>query len=434
MFNICRTVNRIFSATVVYSLFSMSTAFAYRFEIIAEPGDIIEGRTITHFSPEDNPIAINDNREVVFMASVDGLSNYGIMTPERFIAGAGKVVDGVVPSFFDEDHRLSMNDTGQVVYKGILDDSVGEVFGGGAIFVNDEIVAGIGDLIDGRTITSVEIRPVNNNDGTVAFVATYEGHDNSALFTQHELVAERGFPVDESRVLEGGIFLPQIHDDGTIAFSGGIAGQNNVLILTQDGLLVESGETIPGSSFIVNDVIDGRIIAGDIKSFGISDAGEVAFWAIISSADGSVLGQGLFTQNRLLVESGDELDGHIVSSIFGGGRQFNNSGTFSLIADIVDIGEGLWVGNELALASGHTIDGRIVDELHHIVGLNDRGDVALLVRFTDGDSAIVMGIVPEPSTLFLSLIGFVVFGVRVVLISRNYHRPQIHNSPRRLQP
>jgi len=383
-------------------------ASPYTFSIIAQPGDVIEGHTIVHFSGEDNPIAINNNRDVVFMAAVDSPRNYAIMTPDRFIAGAGKVVDGVVPTFADEDHLLSINDAGQVAYRGLLDTAPGgNPSGRGAIFINEEIIATHGTVIDGRTITGVDFRPAINNAGTVAYVGWYEGHEGKAIFTQDELVVERGQVIDGLAL--GSLFRVQIHDDGTIAYSSGIVGQS-VAIFTQDRLVVQSGYAVPDGPFIINDVIDGRIIGGDIHSFGISDDGEIAFFGVTATEDGTPLELGLFTQNRVLVESGDIIDGKMVGA-FRNGRQFNDSGSFSILALLENINGadiGLFVDDQFVLGTGDAIEGKVVDRIHHIVGMNDHRDLAFLAHFDDGSSAIVMAAVPEGSTAFILAVSMIV--------------------------
>ncbi|MFV2069522.1 MAG: choice-of-anchor tandem repeat NxxGxxAF-containing protein, partial [Pirellulales bacterium] len=383
---------------------AQTRAAGYKFQIIAQPGDVIDGQTIMGFSDEDNPIAINNSREVVFMAGLGDPYRLAIMTPDRLIAGAGKLVDGVVPRFSDEDHRLSINDAGQVAYAAFYDDSAGLPYGEEAVFLDDKILVGTdrGDLVDGKPIQGVSFKPVINNQGTVAFVARHDSGLGVTLSTQDGVVTAFGDDLDGGRL--GNIFIPQINDAGTIAFTSGFFGKNNAMIFTQDGLLVESGETVPGpdGTFNVNTVIDGRIIGGDIKSFGISDSDEVAFWAVISSPSGSPVGpfeQGMFTQNRLLVETGTIVDGRRIQR-FKNGRQFNASGMFSYLAYIPD-GQGLFVDNQLVIETGEAIEGRTVTDFQHIVGMNDRGDLAFLARFEDGGSAIVMATIPEPSTLLL---------------------------------
>jgi len=387
---------------------TQAEAAGYKFQIIAQPGDVIDGQTITGFSDEDNPVAINNSRDVVFMAELGDSSQLAIMTPDHVIAGAGRLVDGVVPRFSVDDHRLSMNNAGQVVYAAFYDDSAGHPYGEEAIFLDDSILAGTdrGDVIDGKAIQGVAFQPVINNQGVVAEVVRLKDPEGVALATQDGVVAAFGNEFDGGRL--GNIFSPQINDAGTIAFTSGFFGQNNAIIFTQDGLLVESGETVPGpdGAFNVNAVIDGRIIGGDIKSFGVSDSGEVAFWAVISSADGIALAQGLFTQDRLLVETGDVVAGYTIGP-FNDGRQFNASGMFSYLAFIPD-GQGLFIDKRMVIKTGDDIEERTIADFEHIVGMNDRGDLAFLARFEDGGSAIVIATIPEPSTSLLVALAIIV--------------------------
>ena len=104
-----------------------------------------------------------------------------------------------------------------------------------------------------------------------------------------------------------------------------------------------------------------------------------------------------------LVETGAVVDGKTIQ-VFRNGRQFNDSGMFSIWRKSRKAKDSLWT-TSLIVATGDTVEGRTVSDFHHIVGMNDRGDLAFLAHFADGGSAIVMATIPEPSTLMLCVLG-----------------------------
>jgi len=384
---------------------TQAEAAGYKFQIIAQPGDVIDGQTITGFSIDDNPVAINNDRKVVFMAELGSARQLAIMTTDHVIAGAEKVVDGVVPYFSDEEHRVSINDSGQVAYAAYYQDAVApgccdEV----GVFRDDRLLVGTDrkNVVEGKRVQDLRLAPVINNQGTVAFVALFEGVPGASLLTQDGIVAGPGHPLADGTPITA-LFGPQINDAGTIAFTSGLPGKNNSAIFTQDGLLVESAENVPGDGFKFNTVIDGRAIAGDISSFGINDSGEVAFWAVTFSPTGGSFTDGLFTQSRRLVEGDDVVDGEKIGN-FRSGRQFSNSGMYSFLADVTG-GEGLFLSDKLVVETGDMIVGHTITDFNPLVGMNDRGDLIFLAHFQGGGAGIVLATIPEPSTLLLGMLG-----------------------------
>ena len=104
------------SPLVVILLFVASTdqreAVGHEISIFAQRGDVFHGRTITNISFEEALFSINNQREIAFMARVEEGGAYVVMTQNRFVAGAGQVVDGVVPRFQEEDNDVWINDLG----------------------------------------------------------------------------------------------------------------------------------------------------------------------------------------------------------------------------------------------------------------------------------------------------------------------------------
>ena len=87
----------------------------YELEIIVRAGDVIDGQTILiPFSSNPNNISINNDGEVAFLSRVVGPfgTGWGVMTQHRFIAGAGKLVDGFFAGFDNQDHTPKINNLG----------------------------------------------------------------------------------------------------------------------------------------------------------------------------------------------------------------------------------------------------------------------------------------------------------------------------------
>jgi len=128
----------------------------------------------------------------------------------------------------------------------------------------------------------------------------------------------------------------------------------------------------------------------------INDAGEVAFSSVLIPFTGDV---GIFTQNRLIVETGAIIDGKRILD-FAGGTQFNNVGALAFFARFAG-GVGLFSDNSFVLGTGDSVDERVITSFRPWLAINDRGDLAFLANFDDGTAGIVLATVPEPSTVML---------------------------------
>ena len=134
------------SPLVMILLFVASTdqraAVGHEISIFAQPGDVFHGRTIKRISNEESLFSINNRGEIAFLVEVED-DGWVVMTQNRFVAGAGKVVDGVVTGFNDEHNGVWINDLGQVAY------NIGPVTQS-TLFLDDKILFRSGDLIAGR--------------------------------------------------------------------------------------------------------------------------------------------------------------------------------------------------------------------------------------------------------------------------------------------
>ena len=239
---------------VVFAVHSSARAGAFSLEIIAQAGDVIDGRTIIGFSGEQLSVKINNNGEVAFFADFSSgfFVDLGLLTQNRFIAGAGKVIDGRALGFGSEPY-LDMNHLGDVTYQADWNDGRG-------IFVNETLLVQADvTVIDGHTVRSLSKSPKINDTGTVLFSA--DTLEFSGVFTQSELLIRTG----------------QSFEGLTISGAGGL--QNNaghvvfgvsfreiaerVLFTFDDGILVKVG-----------DVIDGLTVR-KIRWTGLTDAGQL---------------------------------------------------------------------------------------------------------------------------------------------------------------
>ncbi|MCH8047973.1 MAG: hypothetical protein IID44_30120 [Planctomycetes bacterium] len=149
-----------------FTFHGSARAGPYTLEIVAQAGDIIDDRAITEFSFEAIGIGISDDREVAFFARVRGPQGVGkgLMTQRRFIAGAGKAVDGHVPQFGSEP-SFAINGLGDVAYKA-TNPNVAR-----GVFLNQKLLIMNGDEINGQEISTIVDPPAVNNAGTVVIPA-----------------------------------------------------------------------------------------------------------------------------------------------------------------------------------------------------------------------------------------------------------------------
>ena len=364
---------------------SASLAAQYQLQVIAQAGDAIEGRTIDYFSIDPTEVNINNDGEVAFFAHVNGPegSGWSLMTQRRFIAGAGKVVDGYVPAFNDEDHDIDINERGEVVYTPIL----GPAHRG--VFINERLVFQVGDVIDGRTISLVGRSPRINDAGEIVVEAWYEGHAGAAIFTPDRLIAEFGQRIGDETL--GDMFRPHINNDGDIILTAGLIERDVFGVVSPTEVLLAPGDTLHGYPVV------------DIRNAAFSNSGEVRYHFITSES--SIIA----TADRVLWQPGDGPAGHSFEHLAGANVVLNAKGVLAYLAATVD-NEGyvkqrfLVVGDTLIASEGDMIGGKRVVRLKPNFDMNDLGQVAFRVRYEDETEAVVLAtrIVPEPSGILLA--------------------------------
>lgn len=375
---------------------SAAAAAQYQLEIIAQPGDAIEGRTIDYFSIDPTEVKINNDGEVAFFAHVTGPegSGWSLMTQRRFIAGAGKVVDGFVPAFNDEDHDIDINERGEVVYTPIL----GPAHRG--VFVNERLLFQVGDVIDGRTISLVGRSPRINDAGAVVVEAWTVENPGPAIFTQDRSVAEVRQQVDG--LTFGDLFRPDINDNGEIIFYSRFVETNDVGVASTDEVILAPGNTLHGYEVF------------RVRNAGFSNSGEVRFHFITSES--SIIA----TANRVLWQPGDGPDGFSFEHLAGANVVLNSDSDLAYLAAAVDDAgrvtqRFLVAGDSLIASEGDVIGGKAVIQIKPNFDMNDLGQVAFRVRYEDETEAVVLAtrMVPEPSGIHVaSLAVFSVLALR----------------------
>jgi len=134
-------------------------------------------------------------------------------------------------------------------------------------------------------------------------------------------------------------------------------------IFTPSSLLVETGDTI-----------DGKVLT-DVCCPQINNFGDIVFRGLFSG------GAGIFTQSNLLVQNGDTIGGRMLSSV----------GPFTSLNDIGNVvfqggfpsGNGIYTPTTILAESGDTIGGQVlVQPLSNRPKLNNNNDVAFKSTIT----------------------------------------------------
>ncbi|MCH8045009.1 MAG: hypothetical protein IID44_14965 [Planctomycetes bacterium] len=392
-------------ATAVLLFHGSARAGPYSLEIIVRQFDVVDNHTIiSPFSSNPNNISINNEGEVAFLAKVFGPNGqgWGVMTQNRFIAGAGKLVDGRRVGFDNQDHTVKINNLGQVTYTGFLLDAVS----GRGVFVDETLIAERGDVIDGRTILSPDFGPAINDDGTVVFLARQadEGGERGpfGVFTPDRLVVESGQVIDGFTI--GKPFGVEISNTGEIffyTFLSGFGDDPSMSIVTPDRIVFKPGDVIDGQRV---DLID---------SFTLSENGDVvmSFWRL---SDGVREDKFVATETEILVRTGDVVDGLTLEFAFD--ERMNDAGQLAFFGSVKnETGDDqhlvLFADDQIIAAEGDLLAGKIIEQLRGF-DMNRQGDLAFFVKFEDSSKVIVLANhiqIPEPSAFVLAVTALITF-------------------------
>lgn len=279
---------------------------------------------------------------------------------------------------FDGFGRPTVNDAGQVAFGGVLTNNSEGIFrGDDATLVQ---VARTGQAAPGGGNFTTFLAPALNDVGQVAFtggVTTDGTNDLGGVFrgdgaTLVQIAREGQSAPDGNGTFATGLGVPTVNDAGQVVFHGRFTGTSggdtdDSSILRGDGLTLEQvvreGQASP----------DGNGVFAGFIDPALNDAGQVAFFAILTGTDGGRSDDnGIFFFDDALglltvVREGDELLGSTITSLL----------------------------LESSLASRN--DQRS--------GLNDLGQVAYRFTLADGRQGLAVTLVPEPGAIGLLALG-----------------------------
>ena len=355
--------------TVVASfLAGRCDASNYQLQIVAKPGDVIDGKLLQIVI--GNPV-INNSGAVAFIACYSG--GCGIFTQKTLIAATGDVIDGKTLLFFPGP--TAINNSSEVAFLAAFQ-------GGMGIFVkkggHGKLVVATGDVIGGKTITNLVGGLKLNNSGLVVFNAQYvDSGPFFGFFTPEAPIAIVGETLIEGHLLLQMDLDISLNDAGTVVFTAGLDGIGNAIV-TQNTVLFQIGD-----------------IVGSKK---LTDVG-----ASPSNSDSSVVfaasfvgGSGMFTQKgpaALIGETigGTTLTGFLLKPVV------NNRGEIAFIGNAFLPGTGVFTQNDLVVAPGNVVGGQLIANiLFAPPGLNDRGQIAVNVSFSDGTSGMLLATRAKP--------------------------------------
>jgi hypothetical protein len=358
----------------------------YRLEMIAQVGNVIAGQRVVGFDFEATSLALNDNREVAFFANLNdaGPQGHSVVTQHRWIAGAGKQVDGVAPQIGDDGLFLDINNAGQVVY------SAGFGSGSSGLFVGDDLILRSGDMLGGRTLGDLGPAVQINDTGDVVVDARVQDAVGRSIFSQTDLLAEPGQSLAGFTLASAA--YPRINNQGAVVFLANLGG-NHSAVATPERVVLKSGDKIGGETI------------SEIQWLtGITDAGEAVMIARVANDLRTVAA----TQSRFLFRPGDMIAGQTIIGLAETHVDLNNNNQLALIGWVSDVsGTGfhaaLFAAGRQVAEVGDILNGKAIASFDPVFDLNDRGDVAFRVEFQDGSRAVVLATIPEPSSFPLAL-------------------------------
>ena len=375
-------------------------AAPYTLEIVAQAGDIIDGRLITGFSSEVIRVGISDDREVAFFAFAASAEGTGLslMTQRRFIAGAGKVVDGWVPQFGSEP-SLAINGLGDVAYKATIPNVAR------GVFLNQKLLLMDGDEIDGREISAVQDSPDINDAGTVVVLAR-PGPVKLSINGPSELMVEHGTMVDGFTV--DSFSNPRINNAGDVIFYGALEElpRADFSVLSTDRVILKLGDVIEDVTITF------------IRSHGINESGEV-FVKMDGTDINGERNDYIATENRIVYGPDHIVPGATDPVIAGHSVVVNSDGRFAFLGAVEAPGRSggfksgfrgfLVVSDAILISEGDIFEDKVVSAVYPNFDMNEHGDIAFRVVFEDGSQAVVLATptIPEPSSLVLAAMGVV---------------------------
>jgi hypothetical protein len=375
--------------SVVYSvavlLCGSSHAGTYDAQVFARPGDVFQGHSIAFLPSEEEIFAINNQREVVFLAAIDETSRFALLTQHRILVDGATVVDGVVPFVTGEGFGVDINDHGTVVFGGFIQDGAAV---SAAVFEDRHLVAKEGDKIEGQPLTAINSYPRVTSDGESVFTGTLDFSGEVSVVRGLEVVHDIPQMLGSRELSILGV--SDINEHDVAAFGANAYGTEGWrrIYFTKDGQYLEEGQQFQAGAV--------REFYGDVH---LSPTGRLTATTWLSDSSQSVGQRYIVSSEDILVAPGDVVGGlEIVSP---GRSRWTADGTLIFDATYLDSRgyerHGLFSSRELIVAQGSLIGSDEVLDGFYNFATNGRGDVVFLTQFTSGEFALVLATVPEPS-------------------------------------
>ncbi len=326
-----------------------------------------------------------------------------------------------------------------------------------------KIVVSTGDVVDGRTLTSIGTRPDLNNAGQIVYTANHAG--GQSIFRSFEEVVAQGQVVGTQTFGYSYGGLPVINNNGTIGFSfrnpsgfGGtfyattagafsdgdfdgtrLTSVGNLAINDSDRLAIvtsvfEDGESKSKLAVLPDELL--LDLGGSIPRHGFNNAGdyvyrsgselhisgevEIAANTVIDGRNIRLINEAFAINNAGValftgvVGNSVELfttDRHVAApgSVFGGKTvhrfgfsmfDLNDHGRVGWYAEFTDGSDGVLIDDELVLTTGQLIDGKTITAINSAVAINELGQIVVRATFSDGTVGLISNI-PEPSAVSL---------------------------------
>ncbi|MBI3247763.1 MAG: hypothetical protein HYZ50_14765 [Deltaproteobacteria bacterium] len=200
-------------------------------------------------APGSGPPVLNNNNVMFFNGGHAAFTHSGGVT--TLIAMVGDVIDG--KTLTDVGEVDGINDAGNLAFIGDFSGGRGVITRIGGVL---SFAAKTGDVIGGKTLTDVRSPRINNNN-EVVFVGTFSGGEG-IFSTQRGLLVQTGDTIDGILITQIG--APVLNNAGEVAFHGNF----NDVVFTLDDVVVASGDVIDGKT-----LLSGGIGAVDLNNNGV---------------------------------------------------------------------------------------------------------------------------------------------------------------------
>jgi hypothetical protein len=294
--------------------------------VIAAPGDVIDGLTLNGF-PTDAP-TINDSGEIAFVCAFEGLDNGGVVVVGQTKEVRVRPGDSVGGHTLEDCRFAAIDEAGNVTFRGIATDGLR------GIFTPDTVLVLEGDTIDGTTISSFDISSYGglavNGVGGVAFGA------ERSIFTPNEIVAAPGDSIAGVTLVRVESEWLDMNDLGNIAFVArfDVDGSTSWGTFTQNDLVVQKG-----------DVVAGFELTGPWGA-ALNNSGVVAFRTHAIDSEGTSAAA-VFTQFGPVVMRGDTIGGKTYFELASHQVSINDNGEIAFIAAFRDGSAGVVIARPI---------------------------------------------------------------------------------------